>query len=226
MLQVYYAQILFISVLNYIAVPLHFLMILSGLRQLTSVNHRHSLRRIVSGWVLTLIATLSCLLLLGTPSALAGINDDNFDGNIYALYGGNGSLVPAKDTIVSALQRNKPALLVFFLDDSRDSKQFATVVSTLQAYYGRAASFIPVNVDAIPIKSSYTPQEPGYYYQGVVPQTVLLDQKGKVVLNEKGTVPFEKIDDVFRTVFDLVPNTESKQFKQKAFNEFNTELAR
>ncbi|NES72268.1 MAG: thioredoxin family protein, partial [Okeania sp. SIO2D1] len=89
------------------------------------------------------------LLLIATPTALASLNDDRFDGNIFALYAGNGSLVPARVTLNESLKSSKPALLVFFLDDSKDCKQFSTVVSQLQAFYGRAASFIPVNVDAI-----------------------------------------------------------------------------
>ena len=166
------------------------------------------------------------MLLLGQQPALAGINDDRFDGNIFALYGGNGSLVPPRVTLAESLKRNKPALLVFYVDDSSDCKQYATVVSNLQAFYGRAANLIPLSIDAIPDKSTYKPEEPGYYYEGVVPQTVLLDKNGKVVLNEKGKVQFEKVDDVFREVFNLLPRAESVELKQRPINEFNTELTR
>ena len=117
-----------------------------------------------------------------------------------------------------------PALLVFYVDDSSDCKQYAIVVSRLQEYYGRAASLIPISVDAIPVKSTYTPEEPGYYYQGIVPQTVLLNQKGEVVFNGKGQVKFEEVDDVLREVFDLLPRSESVELKRRSFNEFNTEL--
>jgi len=195
-------------------------MIFSRLRFLPSTQ------RIVSSCLLTLIAALGCLLLLGQQPALAGINDDRFDGNIFALYGGNGSLVPPRVTLAESLKRNKPALLVFYVDDSSDCKQYATVVSNLQAFYGRAANLIPLSIDAIPDKSTYKPEEPGYYYEGVVPQTVLLDKNGKVVLNEKGKVQFEKVDDVFREVFNLLPRAESVELKQRPINEFNTELTR
>lgn len=195
-------------------------MIFSRLRLLPSTQ------RIVSSCLLTLIAALGCLLLLGQQPALAGINDDRFDGNIFALYGGNGSLVPPRVTLAESLKRNKPALLVFYVDDSSDCKQYATVVSNLQAFYGRAANLIPLSIDAIPDKSTYKPEEPGYYYEGVVPQTVLLDKNGKVVLNEKGKVQFEKVDDVFREVFNLLPRAESVELKQRPINEFNTELTR
>ncbi len=164
------------------------------------------------------------MLLAGTPSALAGLNDDKFDGNIFVLYAGNGSLVPPPMTLAQSLKREKPALMVFYTDDSSDCKQYALTISQLQAPYGRAASFIPVNIDSLPLKSTYSKAEPGYYYEGLVPQTVLIDQKGKVVLNETGRLAYERIDDTFREVFDLLPRSESIELKRRKVNEFNTEL--
>ena len=173
---------------------------------------------------LTLIAGFVSLLLFCTSPALADINDDRYDGNIFVVYAGNGSLVPPRLTLPESLKRKMPALLVFYVDDSSDCKQYAIVVSRLQEYYGRAASLIPLSVDAIPVKSTYTPEEPGYYYQGIVPQTVLLNQKGEVVFNGKGQVKFEEVDDVLREVFDLLPRSQSVELKRRSFNEFNTEL--
>lgn len=185
---------------------------------------RYTGRRLVSHCLLSLVAIFGCLLLLGTPSALAGLNDDKFDGNVFVLYGGNGSLVPPRVTLAESLKREKPALLVFYVDDSTDCKQYATVVSRLQDPYGRAANFVPVDIDSIPIKSSYIPSEPGYYYEGLVPQTVLIDQKGKVVLNETGQLAYERVDDAFREVFDLLPRSQSVELKRRSFNEINSEL--
>lgn len=184
-----------------------------------------------SGWqpifltlLLTCITVICLFLPLTTPTALASLNDDRFDGNIFALYGGNGSLVPAKVELADSLKQSRPALLVFFLDDSKDCKQFSTVVSQLQRFYGRAADFIPVNVDSIWSETD-DPTQAGYYYQGYVPQTVLIDQSGEVVLDEKGQVAFEKVDDAFREIFDLLPRTESVELKRRMVNEVNTELA-
>ncbi len=183
-------------------------------------------RRIVSTLLLALVAAVSCLLLVLAPPALAGINDDKFDGNIFVLYAGNGSLVPPKVKLADSFRQGKPAILTFYLDDSSDCKKFATVVSRLQEFYGRAADIIAVNVDAIPPKSSYDNTEPGYYYEGSVPQTAIIDQSGKVVFNAKGQVPYEEIDDVLRKVFDLLPRSESVELKRRSFNEFNSELSK
>ena len=54
-----------------------------------------------------------CLLLIGaltiwslwmTP-AWAGLNDDNYDGNIFALYAGNGSIVPPRFSLAQSLEQ-------------------------------------------------------------------------------------------------------------------------
>lgn len=180
--------------------------------------------RLVSSCLLSLVAIFSCLLLLGTPPALAGLNDDQFDGNIFVLYGGNASLVPPRMSLAESMKQKKPAVLVFYVDDSKDCKQYTTVVSRLQAFYGRAASLIPIDVDTLSLKSTYEPTEPAYYYKGLVPQIVVINQKGKVVLNETGQVPYERIDDVLRKVFDLLPRAESVELRRRQFNELNAEL--
>lgn len=168
---------------------------------------------------------LALLLFLGfTTPAWASIDDDHYDGNIFVLYAGNGSLVPAKQTLAQSLKQNKPTLLAFYLDDSSDCKRYALVISRFQEYYGRAANIIPVNVDAIPEKSGYTLEEPGYYYEGLVPEVVVIDQEGEVAFKGTGQVPFEEVDDVLREVFNLLPRSESVQLKRRSFNEFNSEL--
>lgn len=171
-------------------------------------------------------ALLVCIFSLSwcwSSPAWASINDDRYEGNIYILFAGNGSLVPPRLSLAQSLAREQPAVLVFYIDDSSDCKQFSGVVSRIQEYYGRAASIIPISIDSL-TKEQYTPEEAGYYYQGVVPETVILDQQGKVVYDGKGQVPYEEIDDVLREVFDLLPRSESVQLKRRSFNEFNSEL--
>ncbi|MEB3336266.1 MAG: thylakoid membrane photosystem I accumulation factor, partial [Leptolyngbyaceae bacterium] len=142
------------------------------------------------------------------------------------LYAGNGALVPPKVTLADSLKRDNPTLLFFYVDDSSDCKQYASVISQLQAFYGRAVDFIPISVDMLPLKSTYAPTEPGYYYSGAVPQTVLFNQTGQVLLNAKGIIPFEQVDDTLRTVFDLLPRSESVELKRRVLNEVNTELVK
>jgi len=180
-------------------------------------------------WRKLCLLAISLLILLNgmnMPAAIAGLNDDRYEGDIFTLYAGNGSLVPPKVTLEQAFERKRPTILIFYVDDNSDSKKYSTVVSQLQAFYGRAADIIALRVDAIPPKKTYAKTEAGYYYGGVVPQTVLFDETGKVVLNQKGSVPYEQLDDVLRKVFKLVPRSESRELKRQPINEFNTELIR
>ncbi|MBE9060119.1 thylakoid membrane photosystem I accumulation factor [cf. Phormidesmis sp. LEGE 11477] len=164
------------------------------------------------------------LFSIWTTPAWAGIDDDNYDGNIFALYAGNGSIVPPKFNLAQSFKQDKPTLLFFYVDDSRDSKVFSPVVSQLQAPYGRAANFVPVAADSIPVKDDYEPNEAGYYFKGSVPQTVVFDAKNNVVLNEVGQVSYEKVDDKLREVFDLLPREESVELRRRPVNEVNSEL--
>jgi hypothetical protein len=185
---------------------------------------RSFVSNVLSRVFVSLVLAIACFLLLGTPNALALLNDDHYDGNIYPLYAGNGYLVPPRITLADSIKGETPTILVFYIDDSSDCKLFAPVVSQVDAFYGRAADILPVTIDSIPIKSSYEPNEVGYYYEGVVPHTIVFDKSGKVVLNEKGVIAFEKIDDVLREAFDLLPRDESVELKRRVVNEINTEL--
>lgn len=168
---------------------------------------------------------LACLLMINIQPAYAGINDDVYDGNIFVVYAGNGSLVPPRQSLAKSLEEHKPVFLAFYVDDSSDCKKYAISISQVQEFYGRAAEIIPIDVDTIPVKETYEPTEPGYYYSGAVPQVLVFNQSGEVVLNKTGQVPYEQIDDKFREVFDLLPRTESLQLQRRSFNEFSSELA-
>jgi hypothetical protein len=195
-------------------------MLINPLKAWWQLHHSH-----VAKSLITTILVIACSFLLTTP-ALANIDDDKYDGNVFVLYAGNGSLVPARISLADSLKTKKPSYIVFYIDDSSDCKQYSGVMSQMQAYYGKAASFIPVTPDSLELGRKYLPTEEGYYYKGVVPQTVIIDGEGKVRLDEIGQVSFEKIDDTFREVFNLLPRTESVTLKRRSFNEYNSELTR
>jgi hypothetical protein len=175
--------------------------------------------------LITAILVIGCSLLLTTP-AWANIDDDKYDGNVFVLYAGNGSLVPARISLADSLKTKKPSYIVFYIDDSSDCKAYSGVMSQMQASYGKAASFIPVTPDSLELDRKYLNTEEGYYYKGVVPQTVIIDGEGKVRLDEIGQVSYEKIDDTFREVFNLLPRTESVALRRRSFNEYNSELTK
>ena len=187
-----------------------------------------SLHKTMTDWRVIIsqsLLLLACLLMINIQPAYAGINDDVYDGNIFVVYAGNGSLVPPRQSLAKSLEEHKPVFLAFYVDDSSDCKQYAISISQVQEFYGRAAEIIPIDVDTIPVKQTYEPTEPGYYYSGAVPQVLVFNQSGEVVLNKTGQVPYEEIDDKFREVFDLLPRTESLPLQRRSFNEFSSELA-
>jgi hypothetical protein len=174
----------------------------------------------------TITCLFCCTLLtavIACPSASASLQDDRFDGNIFALYAGNGSLVPPQLTLSQSFKGERPTILTFYIEDSQDCKQFSATVSELQAYYGRAADIIPVNVDSIPLKVSYSTDEPGYYYTGKVPQTLIFNTSGQKVLDVVGKASFEQFDNTLREVFNLLPRSESVELKRRPLNEVNAE---
>jgi hypothetical protein len=147
---------------------------------------------------------LLCFGLGGMSPAYAGIDDDRYDGSIFTLYASNGALVPPKVDLATSLQKHRPALLMFYVDDSRECKQNALILSQLQAFYRNTVSIIPISVDSLPSDVTYTTEQAPYYYNGsFVPQFILFDQTGKVELNTIGEIPYEPIDDALRSLFDL-----------------------
>ena len=74
-----------------------------------------------------------CLtLIFFVSSAYAARDTDSYDGNIFPIYAGNGSLVPPASTLEEALENNRTSVIIFYLDDSATSKAFAPVVSGLK----------------------------------------------------------------------------------------------
>jgi hypothetical protein len=197
-----------------------YMLSLSGLKLSRLRRLNFSLR-----WSLAIALFVCISFYLMVPSAMAALEDDRYDGDIYALYAGNGSLIPPRSTLQNSLKAKKPTVVIYYLDDSSDCKTYSLTVSRIQEYYGRAMDISAVRVDALPLKEKYEQTEEGYYYKGYVPQTVIFDATGKVVLDEIGNTPYEKIDDTLRTMFDLVPRTESNQLKRRRVNEVSTEFA-
>lgn len=162
--------------------------------------------------LISLVVMIACLLCLGmsqSQAAIAGINDDEYDGNIFILYASNAALVPPKVNLAAAIKKEIPTLIMFYSDDSQECKQNALVLTQLQAEYKRQLNFMPMMVDAIDPQRSYDPTDARYYYNGqFVPQFVLVDATGQPVLNQKGKMSFEELDGPLRELLGLEPRTE------------------
>lgn len=149
----------------------------------------------------------------------AGVGDDRFDGNIFVLYGGNGSLVPPKVTLEQSLQElNRPALLLFYVDDSSDCKRVTPLMNQVQLYYGKLVSLIPVNVDSLQGDNQL-----GKYYGGFVPQWVLVNTGNESVYTYEGLPNPADLDQALRSVVGIETPSPMAQLKNDSpfFNEFN-----
>ena len=169
--------------------------------------------------VARLLGLFLLVVLLTVSPAYGVVNDDRFDGNIFVLYGGNGSLVPPKVTLEQSLQElNRPALLLFYVDDSADCKRVTPLMNQVQLYYGKLISLIPVNVDSL------TPEDPlADYYSGVVPQWVLVDPPNQVTYTYAGLPDPPDLDKALRSAVDIASPSPIAKLRNDSpfFNEFN-----
>ncbi len=169
----------------------------------------------------SLIAVGLSLLLLASPSEAAR-DTDSYDGNIFALYAGNGSLVPPPTTLKDALENERTSVIVFYLDDSSNSKIFSPVVSELQRLWGRELDLLPFTTDAFQGVDSQDPSEPATYWHGTIPQVVVIDGKGNVLLDEDGQVPLEAINAAISAATGIEAPAQGST--TISFNELNTEV--
>ncbi|MGF1576395.1 MAG: thylakoid membrane photosystem I accumulation factor [Cyanophyceae cyanobacterium] len=165
--------------------------------------------------ILVLVAVM--LFAICSAPAHALLNDDRFDGNVFALYGSNGGIIPARVTLEKSLEQGIPAVMVFYIDDSSDCKQFAPVIASLQVRYGMGANFLAYNVDALDPED---PTSPGRFYTGQVPQTLIFDREGTVVYQSVGNRSINEVENPIRALFELEPVTNDPT--PQLFNEVQT----
>ena len=171
--------------------------------------------------LLRILSSILLLFILSVNPVYSARDTDSYDGNIYPIYAGNGSLVPPASTLSESLKNKRTSVLVFYLDDSSTSKQFAPVVSGIKLLWSSSIDLIPLSIDELDNADKKTFEDPGYYWHGKIPQTVILDGKGNVLLDQEGQVSFDDINDAItigtglkKPDFDLTV---------KSFNEYNSE---
>lgn len=173
--------------------------------------------------LLRFLSLVAALVLVVSP-VQAVLNDDRYDGNIYALYAGNGSLVPPSNTLGESLADGRTAVIVYYLDDSAASKRFAPVVSELQRLWGRRIDLLPLTTDPLQGRESTGADDPAHYWHGVIPQVVVIDPKGRVVFDENGQVPLKSINEGISLATGL-PTPDLPELNQEgSFNEVNIEV--
>ena len=166
-------------------------------------------------------SSLLILIFLYVNPVYSARDTNSYDGNIFPIYAGNGSLVPPPSTLSESLKNERTSVLVFYLDDSSTSKEFAPVVSGIKLLWSSSVDLIPLSIDELDNDDQKTSKDPGFYWHGKIPQVVILDGKGNVLLDKEGQVSFDEINNAItkgtgleKPDFDLTV---------KSFNEYNSE---
>ena len=159
------------------------------------------------------------LLIFTSYPANASRDNDSYDGNIFPIYAGNGAIVPSQTTLEESLKNERVSVLFFYLDDSSDSKAMAPVISGLDLIWRNNIDLIALTTDELQTSESATDSnKPNYYWNGLIPQTIILDSYGEVKFDKNGMV---EIDDLNKIIGELkgIDIGESK-FSVKSFNEY------
>ena len=176
---------------------------------------------VMTAFLIRSIVAVLALMLIALP-AQAIRETDSYDGNIFALYAGNGSLVPPAVTLADSQQAGRTSVIVYYLDDSRTSKAFSPAVSELQRLWGNSVDLLPLTTDALQGRATNDRSDPAHYWHGIVPQVVVINGDGQLLLDEEGQVPLEQINAAISEATGLpAPQGESMSL---SFNELNTEV--
>ena len=191
-------------------------------------------RPLQARWRRTIGAFAALLLLLAVSLGFgsageASLNDDRYDGNIFALYAGNGSLVPPRSSLALALEQHQVAVVVYYLDDSSVSKRFAPVVSELQRLWGNNVELIPLVTDPLQpggkaAAGALPAGDPSRYWSGLIPQVVVFDRQGQVVFDASGQVEVDAINGAVSQATGLPLPAPSGLGSTRSFNELNSEV--
>ena len=162
------------------------------------------------------------LLILFTSYPTNASRDNNsYDGNIFPIYAGNGAIVPPQTTIEESLKNGRISVLFFYLDDSSDSKAMAPVISGLDLIWRNNIDLIALTTDELQSNGSdSTSNQPNYYWNGLIPQTIILDSTGDVKFDNNGIV---NIDDLNKIIGELKGiDIKDSKFSVESFNEYNS----
>jgi hypothetical protein len=188
---------------------------------------RINLRNLLQGLLTTALGVVLAVGLWGlvpAAPAQASLTSNSYDGNIYALYAGNGSLVPPRSTLAQALADHRTAVVIYYLDDDAASKQFSAVVSELQRVWLNTIELIPLVTDPLQDRGDAGPTDPAHYWRGQVPQVVVFNPEGRVIFDEQGAVDVDAINTAVSQATGIPLPEGGTRSSTESFNELNSEV--
>ena len=166
---------------------------------------------------------ISILILLNSP-VNASRTTDTYDGNIFPIYAGNGSIVPPQTSLRESIENDRIAILFFYLDDNADSKALAPIISGLDLIWRNNIDIIALTTDELQGKEFKDNKEEGYYWNGYIPQTVLIDGEGNIKYNKNGLIDIDEINKIIGKIKGI--DIEDNSFSVESFNEYNSIISK
>ena len=170
-----------------------------------------------------IIINLFIIIFLNIPAYGSRITD-SYDGNIFPIYAGNGSLVPPQSSLKESIQNKRVSILFFYLDDSADSKALAPVIAGLDLIWKNNIDIIALTTDELQGKEFKNTKEEGYYWNGYIPQTVLIDGEGNVKYDKNGLIDIDEINKIISEIKGI--DIEDISFSVESFNEYNSIISK
>ncbi len=168
---------------------------------------------------------LIALIFLSPYKANAYRDTDSYDGNIFPIYAGNGAIVPPKTTLKDSLNNKRVSVLFFYLDDSSDSKAMSPVISGLDLIWRENIDIIALTTDELQNEEkSDLPTEPNFYWNGLIPQTIILDSNGQIKFDKNGMADFGEMNKIISQSTGIEIDKNSS-FTVEAFNEYNSTIS-
>ena len=173
---------------------------------------------------LKLIITYICIFNFLNSPVFASRISDSYDGNIFPIYAGNGSLVPPQTTLKESINNNRVSVLFFYLDDSADSKALAPIIAGLDLIWKNNIDIIALTTDELQNKVFSDPLEEGFYWNGYIPETIIIDEKGEVKYDKNGLIELDEVNKILSDINGIDLNEAS--FSVESFNEYNSQISK
>ena len=173
---------------------------------------------------LKIIIIYICILISLNIPAYGSRITDSYDGNIFPIYAGNGSLVPPQTSLKESIQNKRVSILFFYLDDSADSKALAPVIAGLDLIWKNNIDIIPLTTDELQNKVYTDPLEEGFYWNGYIPQTIIIDGTGSVKFDKTGQLDLDEVNKVISEIKGI--KLEDSSFTVESFNEYNSQISK
>ena len=163
---------------------------------------------------------LVALIFLSPYKANASRGSNSYDGNIFPIYAGNGAIVPPQTTLQESLKNKRVAVLFFNLDDSSDSKAMAPIISGLDLIWRNNIDIIALTTDEFQDKEKSDLRNEPNYWNGLIPQTIILNSDGEVKYDQNGMINIDELNNVIGELKGI--DIKDTTFSVESFNEYNS----